>query len=165
MELIASTFSAVINAGWRIYFAAMIASAALLFLPDPFISRLGLEDFRTAYGTYAGIVLIASASLLLVNVISGLGYTVLKPWRDWRFNRAVYGTLTELTEAEKEFLRVFIFEYQNTVTAPIQDGIAGGLVAKRLIYRSSNVSYGFDFPYNLQPIARKILTAHPELLA
>jgi Super-infection exclusion protein B len=165
MEWIASTISAVISAGWKIYLAVMIASAALLLSPDPFISRLGLEEFRAAFRTYAGVVLIASASLLLVNIISGLGYAALKPWRDWRSNRVVHKTISELTEAEKEFLRVFIFENQNTVTAPIQDGIAGGLEAKRLIYRSSNVSYGFDFPYNLQPVARRILTARPDLLA
>ncbi|MEH2514228.1 hypothetical protein V1291_005582 [Nitrobacteraceae bacterium AZCC 1564] len=164
MEWIGSVFSTVINAGWKIYLAAFLASAALLFIPDSLVTQLGLEEIRQSYRTYAGIVLVASVSLLTVNVISGIVHLVLKPWRDRQFNRAVYKMLGELTQDEKDFLRPFIFGNANTVTSPINDGVAGGLAAKQLIYRSSNVSFGLDWPYNLQPIPRKLLTAHPELL-
>src|SRR5882672_8041438 len=101
MEWIASTLTAVINAGGKIYLAAMIASAALLFLPDLLVNQLGLEEFRHTYRTYAGLVLIASTSLLLVNVISGLLRVALKPWHDWRYRQSVYKALAELTEDEK----------------------------------------------------------------
>jgi hypothetical protein len=164
MELVGSIFTAVINGGWKLYLAAFIASAALLFFPESLVSQLGLEEIRHTYRTYAGIVLVASASLLAVNILSSVVHLALRPWRDRRFNRAVYRTLRELTQPEKDFLRPFIFGDANTVTAPINDGIAGGLEAKKVIYRSSNISYGLEWPYNLQPIPRKLLNAHPELL-
>jgi hypothetical protein len=163
MEWIGSVLSTVINAGWKIYLAALLASAALLFVPDSLVSQLGLEEIRHSYRTYAGILLVVSASLLGVSVFSGIVNLVLRPWRQRQFNRAVYKTLSELTQDEKDFLRPFIFGNANTVTAPINDGVAGGLAAKQIIYRSSNVSLGFDWPYNLQPIPRKLLTTHPEL--
>lgn len=164
MEFVGSIFTAVINGGWKIYLAAFIASAALLFIPDSLIGQLGLEEIRHNYRTYAGIVLVASASLLLVNIISGIVQIALRPWYERRFNRVVYRTLCELTQAEKDFLREFIFGHANTVSAPVNDGVAGGLAAKKIIYRSSNISYGFEWPYNLQPTPRKLLKAHPELL-
>ena len=70
MEWIGSTISAVINGGWKIYLAAFIASATLLFLPETLVGQLGLEEIRHAYRTYAGVAFVASASLLDVNVIS-----------------------------------------------------------------------------------------------
>jgi hypothetical protein len=63
MEWIGYVFSTVINAGWRIYLAAFLMSAALIFVTDSFASQLGLEEIRHSYRTYAGIVLVASASL------------------------------------------------------------------------------------------------------
>jgi hypothetical protein len=164
MEFVGSIFTAVINGGWKIYLAGFIASAGLLFIPDSLMSQIGLEEIRHTYRTYAGIVFIASASLLAVNIISFIVRIALRPWRDRQFNRAVYRTLSELTQAEKDFLREFIHGRANTVWAAINDGVAGGLTAKRIIYRASNISYGFDWPYNLQPVPRKMLSAHPELL-
>lgn len=164
MEWIGSTISAVINGGWKFYLAAFIASAVLLFIPNSLAVQLGLEEITHTYRTYVGVVFVASTSLLAVNVISFIVQIALKPWRDRQFNQSVYRTLSELTEEEKVFLREFIHGHANTVTAAINDGVAGGLQAKKIIYRASNVSYGFDWPYNLQPISRKLLNAHPELL-
>jgi hypothetical protein len=164
MEWVSSAISTILNAGWKIYLAALLASATLLFLPDPVAVDLGLAEIRNAYRTYAGIVLVGSASLIVVQIIAFLVQICLRPWRNWQFNKAVYKTLTELTYAEKDFLREFIFGHANTVMAPINDGVSGGLAAKRIIYRSSNVSHGLDWPYNLQPIPRKLLTEHPDLL-
>jgi hypothetical protein len=164
MEWIESMITAIINAGWKIYLAVFIASAALLFIPDSFVSQLGLEEIRRTYRTYAGIAFVASASLLAVNIISFIVQIALRPWRDRQFNRAVYKTLRELTQAEKDFLREFIYGQANTVMAAISDGVAGGLAAKQIIYRASNISYGLNWPYNLQPVSRKLLSANPELL-
>jgi hypothetical protein len=164
MEFVGSIFTAVINGGWKIYLAAFIASPALLFIPDSLVGQLGLEEIRHTYRTYAGVVFVVSASLLAVNIISFIVQVALRPWRDRQFDRAVYRTLSELTQAEKDFLREFIHGRANTVMAAISDGVTGGLAAKQIIYRASNISYGLDWPCNLQPVPRKLLSAHPELL-
>jgi len=164
MELLWSNIAAIVNGGWKLYLAAFILSAALLFLPDALILQLGLDEFRHSYRTYAGFALIGSASLVLVHIISAIVPIALRPWRDWLFKRAMYKALSELTPSEKEFLRLFVFGEANTVSAPINDGVAGGLAAKRIIYRSSNVAIGLEWPYNLRPIPRKLLKAYPRLL-
>ncbi|MFT0879072.1 super-infection exclusion protein B [Rhodopseudomonas sp. G2_2311] len=164
MEIIGSIITAVISGGWKLYLAALLASAALLFIPDWLITHLGLGEIKQTYRTYAGIALVASSSLLMVNLISFIGKIALKPWHHRQFTRHVHKALRELTPAEKDFLRDFIHGQANTVSAPINDGVAGGLAAKQIIYRSSNFSYGLEFQYNLQPVPRKLLSAHPELL-
>ncbi len=166
MEWLGSTIAAVINAGWKIYLAALIASVAFLFLPKSIIVQLGLDQLRQTYRTQAGAVLIISASLLLTNVISVAWNLALSPWYDWRFTRKIHKTLSELTFAEKVFLNPYIAGGHNTQYAEAHDGVAKGLEAKLILYRSSNISAaGGIFPYNMQPYARKILKAHPELLA
>jgi hypothetical protein len=164
MEVVGSIVTAVINGGWKIYFAVFLASTALLFIPDSLVTQLGLEEIRHTYRTYAGIAFVASSSLLLVNVVSFIVKFAMRPWRDRQFNRGVHKTLRELTQAEKDFLREFIHGQANTVSAPVNDGVAGGLAAKHIIYRSSNIAYRMEWPYNLQPIPRKLLNAHTELL-
>ena len=57
-----------------------------------------------------------------------------------------------------------IINGENTVLAPITDGVSGGLVKKSIIYRSSNIFEQFRAPFNLQPIARNLLSENPELL-
>jgi hypothetical protein len=166
MEWIASTITAVIKAGWKLYVAALIASAALLFLPESLSSQLGLDQMRLTYRTQAGVVLIVSASLLATHLLSIIGNLVLSPLYERRFNRKIFKTLTELTLEEKLFLVPFIHAGENTQFAEMYDGVAKGLEAKLILYRSSNISApGGAFPYNMQPYARKMLVQRPELLA
>ena len=167
MEWIAPLITAIKSAGPPIYAAVLVATLLLLFLPDPFIAQLGLADFRQLYRTYAGIALIASASLLSVHVISRIAAFAMVKWEARRLHRDGLTTLAELTNEEKEFLRPFILKGENTRYASISDGVVKGLELKRLVYRAANVSVPgghFHFPYNMQPYIRRILQERPQLL-
>ena len=163
-EAVGAVIAAVIKAGVPIYVAALIASALLLFLPDSVAHQIGVEEFRQSYRGYLGGTLVASISLLVAYGLSATSNVVRNRLDDRQLRRLTMETLGMLTSAEKEFLSAFIIEGRNTVHAPISDGVAGGLVAKRIVYRSSNIIQYFDAPYNLQPIARKLLTKNPKLL-
>jgi hypothetical protein len=147
-----------------IYIAAFIASSLLLFLPEAAATLLGLVDFTHTYREYLGGTFVVSLSLLIAY---GL-VSVIQFATDWldarRFRRHTLRALRSLTDPEKEFLRLFIVGGENTRYAPISDGITGGLVAKRLIYRSSNIVERFNAPYNLQPPVRELLMSNPYLL-
>jgi hypothetical protein len=165
IESIAPIIIAVKKAGPPVYAAVLIACSLLLFLPDPVLARFGLAEFLQSYRTYVGVGFVASLSLLSVTVLSIVTSPILSTFEDWRFRRQGLRTLRELTNAEKEFLRPYIRAGENTHYAPISDGVAQGLVGKNLIYRASQVSTsGMNFPYNLQPSARRLLTEHAELL-
>jgi Super-infection exclusion protein B len=165
LESVAPLITAIKNAGPPIYAAVFIATLLLLFLPDPVITQLGLAEFRQSYRKYAGVALIASVSLLSVQVISTITFSVLSMWKTWRVSRNGLKKLAELTVEEKDFLRLFILTGQNTQYAPINDGVVKGLELKLLVYLASSMSVGgFDFAYNLQPYVRKLLKDRPDLL-
>jgi hypothetical protein len=166
LETIGPLIAAIKNAGPPIYGAVFMATTLLLFLPDPIIMQLGLAEFKQLYRSYAGIALIASASLLSVYLLSALTSFASIYWEDWRLSRKGLKTLRELTNDEKNFLRPFIVDGNNTQYVELSDGIATGLAGKRLIYRASQVSVpgSMEFAYNLQPFARRLLTRHRHLL-
>ena len=70
-----------------------------------------------------------------------------------------------MTPDEKAYLVPFVLQQENTQYFLIEDGIAGGLIAKGVLYRSSNVgSLVSGWAHNIQPWAREYLTEHAELL-
>jgi hypothetical protein len=74
-------------------------------------------------------------------------------------------SLHELTADEKAYLIPYVLENQNTQYFLLEDGIAGGLQAKTIIYRASNLgSLVGGWAFNIQPWARDYLKEHPELL-
>lgn len=160
-----SLISAIVAAGTPIYAAFFVASGLILFLPNRLISQLGLDDLIRSYRMYVGLTFLVAASLLFVQVVSFLWSLVSTPYEDWLFERKGLKLIEELTEEEKAFLRPYIINGQTSRAAPIGDGVAQGLAAKKIIFRSSNIGHLFGgFPYNLQPYMRRLLTKRPELL-
>lgn len=163
-EAVGAVIAAVLKVGVPIYVAALIASTLLLFLPGSIAHQIGVEEFRQSSRGYLGGVFVASISLLAAYCLSAASNVINNHLDDRRLRRLTLDTLRMLTADEKRFLRPFIAEGRNTVYVAISDGISGGLVAKRIIYRSSNIIEAFQAPFNLQPIARKLLTENPTLV-
>ncbi len=163
-EAVGAVIAAVIKAGVPIYVAALIASTLLLFLPNSIAHRIGVAEFRQLHRGYLGGAFVASISLLAAYGLSATFHAIGNRLDDRRVRRVTLKTLRTLTSDEKQFLRTFIFDGRNTVHAAISDGVSGGLVARRIVYRSSNIIERLAAPYNLQPIARKLLTENPSLL-
>ncbi len=165
-EQIASLITAVKNGGPPIYAAALIATALLLFLPDSVMAQLGLIGFRYSHRMQLGIGFVASISLLAASIISPGTSVVRARLRAWRRSRYLLATMRDLTEAEKDFLRPYIHNGENTRTAEVFEGVVKGLELKGIVYRASTVSeYGMRFAYNLQPPVRKLLRSKPHLLS
>lgn len=165
MSGLGSLITAIVAAGTAIYAAVFIAAGLVLFLPEHFISHIGLDELLKSYRMYVGLAFLISASLLGVRIVSFLWSLLGGPYENWKLERDGVRMMGDLTQEEKSFLRPYIINGANTLTAPIGDGIAQGLAAKNIIYRSSNVGHLLNgFPYNLQPYMRRLLTQRPELL-
>jgi hypothetical protein len=164
-EAAGAVIAAVLKVGVPIYIAALIASSLLLFLPEATAQQIGIAELRQIWRGYIGATFIVSVSLICAYGISAISRSVRNTLDDRHLHRLTLGTLRLLTADEKRLLRPFIIEGVNTVNADISDGIVGGLISKRIVYRSSNVGHLISgFPYNLQPIARKVLSEKPNLL-
>ncbi|MDH2346645.1 super-infection exclusion protein B [Bradyrhizobium sp. SSUT77] len=167
METIASVVLALLKSGLRIYVAVLIAASAALFLPAGLLETLGISEFRNAHRMELGFAFLASASLVTGHLLFAVGNLVSKPFRQRKFARDLRETLETLTYDEKMFLQPYIHGGENSNIASYADGVANGLVAKKILYRASNASIPgtiLAFPFNMQPYARKDLMKHPELL-
>ena len=143
-------------------FAVFAAGAFLLFAPLRF--QVGLVEFRQRFLPYIGGVTLISATLLLTHGVAAFFDSLKRKRAERKQLESLRGRLHSLTPAEKEALRPYIREEANTRSFVVNDGVAGGLVGKGILYRSSNTGLFMYFPYNLQPWARDYLKERPELL-
>jgi hypothetical protein len=162
MDSFLSLLRLALDRGWALgallvlFFGGILLGAAY-GLPVP----AELQEWSAAGLAFGIAVLLVS---LANHAMHGIGSWV----KEWRFRRNLQSTLLDLTHAEKEFLRPFILEGNNTRYVSISDGVANGLQAKGVIYRASNFSLGgrpgMLFPWNLQPYARRALNENRHLL-
>ena len=79
--------------------------------------------------------------------------------------RIVKKRLKNLSDDEKILLRNYISDKKRTASFHMSEGIAEGLVAKKILYRSSTISLGHDvFSYNIQDIAYDYLMKNRHLI-
>jgi hypothetical protein len=137
------------------------AAAFILFIPERLAVTLALDAFRNTYRVYLGPGLTLVGFLLLARLIA---FAATKLQQRGTLSR-LRKSIATLTNEEKGYLAEFIETGRTAIYVPLDDGIIGALVARQIVYRSSNV---FDVlegvPYNLQPWAREYLTNNPQVL-
>jgi hypothetical protein len=136
-----------------------------LFAPSDWLEVFGLADWIERYRPFFGLVCLASTVLLLSS-----GIMAIYDWGKGRREEAqqmkqMRKSLHELSEPEKEVLREFVHNGTTTEYFRMSDGVVGGLRAKGILYRPTNLSRGHDiFAYNVLPWAWEYLNSHPKLL-
>ena len=172
LESITGFLSAVKGTTPVMLLGVALATGVGLFADVRFISALGLLEVRTQYRPYLGVVFLLSSSLLTAQGVAAT-WRFAGSIRERRRERSraqeamagLQDALHALTLDEQVYLVPFILGHENTQYFRIQDGVAGGLVAKNILFRSSNLgSILSGFAHNVQPWAREYLAAHPELL-
>jgi len=144
--------------------AIALCSGALLYAPAHLVVAAGLTDFVTKYRMWIGLSLVASCAYLVAHGLSWFFNVIGSMLDDARMRKARRKWLTTLTPDEKAVLIPYIRDQAASVTYSLNDGAVRGLEGKGVLYRASSVSYGLGFPFNMQPWAREILSAEPELL-
>lgn len=145
--------------------AVALASALLLFAPASLIATLGATSLLSAYRAWIGFSLIISSAYLLAHGVVFLATKVRDASHDRAIQKVRLGHLRSLTPDEKGHLLPYIVESRASVVYHITDGVAQGLTAKQILFRSTNAGYGTGFSYNIQPWAREAIMKDPSLLA
>lgn len=165
-------------------FAAVLASSSLLFAPPRLLEALGLSRLATESREGIGLAFLISSSLFLAQAASTMARAGKACWSaatakvsNRRRQREAQDTakrelrdleaqLHSLTPDEQSYLALFIRDRRTSVRIPLQDGIAGGLRAKQILYLGSELGTevsGHD--HNLSQWAREYLDARPALLS
>lgn len=156
-----------IKPGAVFYFAAFLATTALLVLPQSLLQGLGLSAVAEEQRPWIGLLWLASGSFSVVRTVQWLFESEHSPIRQRLQAWSLRKRLSELSEPEKMILRKYLAEDTPTLTFPAQDGVVRGLVAKKILFRASEFAMpnSWSFPFNLQPWARQALRKDPSLLA
>jgi hypothetical protein len=133
-----------------------------ILLPVKISEILGITDIINSNRALIGFFSI----FFTIYLLSFLTYEYLREHlSQWIIINRVKKRLRNLTKDEKEALRPFIEENKRTQQFSLSDGIAGGLEAKEILYRSSTLgSFRDEFPYNIQDHAFEYLSTHKYLV-
>ena len=173
IEALASILSALRQTTPAILLGITIATGILLFSPSGFVDTLGMAEFRNSNRSWIGLAFLVSLSILLgqlafyiAGVANSLREEKQEKERRKQSLRQKQQQLHNLSADEKAYLAPFILDDESTQYFLIEDGVAGGLTAKGVIYRSSQVGSLVDgWAFNIQPWAKEYLAQNPELLA
>ena len=160
MKYITSTFDYLKNVPIAFLISFGFLVGIIIFIPTTVSNSLGIEEFRVKYKIFLGPLFLFIITFIFARLID-FGLSNLAKRRNMKEMQKM---LHALTPEEQDCLKPYISERKNTLYIAIQDGVMGGLLAKKITYPSSNVFDPHRRPYNLNPWAREYLEKHPELL-
>jgi len=140
--------------------ALVVANLFLLLSPPWLLRALGFLQAIDGIRTWLGITLLLSLCLLATRVA---GWVMRYADNELQFLRS-RKYIQQLSGEELGFLGEFIARDVASIQAPVGDGLAGSLMAKRLIFQASrmgNVLSGFA--YGIQPWVKNYLVRRPYL--
>ncbi|OYW38938.1 MAG: hypothetical protein B7Z35_05795 [Hydrogenophilales bacterium 12-61-10] len=161
IEKLAEAINALHRIPTQLLLVAGLAAGFILFIPEFLATTLAVDGFRKEYRVFLGPGLVLVAAWLLARLfIAATGHL-----RERENLRKLMEQLNDLTSQEKGYLATFIVAGNTTIYVAMDDGIIGGLRARNIVYRSSNIFTQLNgIPYNLQPWAREHLSENPQLL-
>ncbi|MEZ5759058.1 MAG: super-infection exclusion protein B [Emcibacteraceae bacterium] len=158
-------FAKLIEKSATTLFIIATCTGFILFGPDEFIARIGINNIQSEYKTFIGFIFLFSSVAVISMWAIKLFEIVVNKIQSNSINRASKQALTNLSSNEKEFLRPYIVENVDSQIAFVANGTVCSLEHKGIILRASEVSSGvLNFPYILQPWARDHLTKNTQLL-
>ncbi len=144
--------------------AVVVASGALVFAPEAVITKLGMAHFVADYRSWLGLALVVSCAYLLAHALVFVAKQLRGRYEGRAIRRAQLDYLKTLAPDEKARLVPYINEQRSSVVYQITDGVVRGLVAKGILFQSSNVGHGTGFSFNIQPWVRTEIEKDPSLL-
>ncbi len=139
-----------------------IASGAFFIIPKDLITRLRLDDFIRDYNGFVGIIFIASALLLFINVIMWFVNFVQDKQHKSEIEKSIVSSISKLDESEKAVLREFHIQGKHTIQLPIDNSGVAGLLNKKIIERVGSVgstsAIGMLFPIMISNFASRHIT-------
>ena len=144
--------------------AVVMASGLLILAPTSIVAKLGMGQFVTGYRPWLGLALVVSCAYLLAHAFYFLARQSYALFESRMIQKARVEYLQRLTPDEKGRLAPYIKDQRASVVYQITDGVVQGLVAKGILFRSSNIGHGSGISFNIQPWARIEIEKNSALL-
>lgn len=153
----------------KIMFAISIATGLVLFLPNSFVQKMYMIDFRNKYGFTIGLIFLISISIVTVTIVVSL-YKYFSNKYFWKkFKSTAKKRLLKLENYQKAIVYVLYKEDNHTKELPINDGATICLKQNMVITETTNQYMGYDlnnavFPYVLNPWVVETMQNDEELV-
>lgn len=161
-DIISDTILKIFKLGKLPAFLAMLISWVFILLPINIIEYLLIDDMINEYRPIIGLTAIFSTTYFWGIVLFEYARKKIREKLD------VYHIkkwLKKLSDDEKYTLVKYISKNNRSEVFAMSNGVVGGLVAKGILYRASDVSHSREyFSYNIQDIAFEYLRKNPKLL-
>ncbi|WP_157671915.1 superinfection exclusion B family protein [Desulfuromonas soudanensis] len=141
---------------------AVVFTCITLFAPDNWLSNLGLTKLKTEYRTWLGSVLIVSASLVFVRIVSIFWSKIVKFCSKRKLKAYLIESLTQLDPSEKSILREFYIQDKKTIQLPMDQATVSGLIQKSFLLLAGSVGErslaGMLIPIKINPLISEHIT-------
>ena len=134
--------------------AISIATGLVLFLPDSFIQKMYMIDFRNKYGFTIGLIFLISISIVTITIVVSL-YKYFRYKYFWKkFKDTAKERLLKLDDYQKTIVYVLYKKDNHTEELPKHDGAVKLLKQNMVITETTNQYIVFDlnnavFPFML----------------
>ncbi|ALD90233.1 hypothetical protein CR3_0988 [Cupriavidus gilardii CR3] len=146
-------------------FAIAVGTGLAVFLPSGVVTQLGIDSFMAQYRHWVGAVFLISMAYLAAHFLWWLAGRVSKWWEIAEYVRKRNGYLATLTSEEKGYLALFIKDGKTAVNFHYEDGIAGGLRQKKMLYVPTRIGNVLDgHAHSLRDWVRKAVAKDPSIL-
>ena len=135
--------------------ALAVATGIVLFSPALLVSKLGMTTLVADYRPLFGLAFLVSCTYLLAHALVSLVQYIRDGLEARATRKARMALLQDLTPDEKSRLVPYIHDKRASVVYQITDGVVQGMVAKGILFRSTNLGHGTGFSFNIQPWVRQ----------
>jgi len=146
-----------------IIYIIFIITGILLFSENTFLEKLALQEFKTEYNLYIGIIFLLSLGMSVVN----LGKITIEYIKIYKINKKnenkIKHFINNLDEIEKSILREFKIQQQNAIVVSMEDETVMSLISNGIIEQigttasHSNIA-GTTFNAKLSELAKRHMT-------
>ena len=163
LESLSAVLQAVRESGPRIIAVVAVASGSLLFLPSTMLGTLGLDMLLAEHRPTIGLVFLVAVAIVVVDLVRFVMARLKSQRKQHELEEGRLRVLATLTDEERQYLAPYILEGKNTCYYSVDDGVAGGLNKKGILYIASDMGSLVDgFAFNMQPWAREALSKKHE---
>lgn len=142
-----------------------ICSSLIVFMPNEMAARLGVSEFRVEYRGWLGATVLVAWSYLFAFGLDAFWSWLSRTRNQKKSRLAREDFLRKLTAEEKAYLLPYVVHGVATQNFAVEDGVAGALVRKGILYSAASVFSVLEGrPYGIQPWALEFLQATPSLL-
>jgi hypothetical protein len=154
----------------RSVFILASLSWAFFLIPKDIWQNIGLVEIWIKYRPFSfigGVVFsIWFASGIVFDFLKFIASKINNLFQSIKDKNNRNKTMLSLSKVEKEILALYVQNDTTTMAFEIRDGIVNGLIAKKILFRSSNLTnpMSFDLDTNISSWAWKFLHKQPDFL-